>query len=79
MRLTVSVPDLVAEQVRTLAAQTGQSVSSVVAAAVERHVAAERRRLAADRIQALIGTATVSDEADAVLREMRRTSDRDLA
>lgn len=76
MRLTVSVPDATAERARALAARTGQSVSAVVAAAVEQHVAAERRRLAADRVEALIGTAPVS--ADAVLHEMRRASDRDL-
>ena len=72
MRLTVTVPDVVAEQARQLAARTGQSVSAVVAEAVERHVAEARRRYAFDSIDALIGAGT-GDAAsfDEALAEVR--------
>lgn len=77
MRLTVTVPDVVAEHARALAARTGQSVSAVVAKAVEHHVAAERRRHAFDTIDALIGTGGVAPDAATELRAMRDASDRD--
>jgi predicted DNA-binding protein len=79
MRLTVTVPDPVADEAKRLAEVTGRSVSAVVAEAVERHVTAERRRLAAERIDALIGNVEVAADADDVLREMRRASDRELS
>lgn len=56
MRLTVTVPDDVADQARQLAADTDRSVSSVVAAAIADHVAAERRRRAFEAIDALVGS-----------------------
>ena len=77
MRLTVSVPDAVAEHARQLAARTGQSVSAVVAEAVERHVADERRRHAFDTVDALIGTGSGDPAAfDRALDEMRRDDGR---
>jgi hypothetical protein len=80
MRLTVTVPDAVAEHARQLAARTGQSVSAVVATAVERHVAEARRRLAFDSIDALIGSGDGDAESfDQVLGTLRQASDRDLA
>ena len=79
MRLTVTVPDPVADEAKRLAEATGRSVSAIVAAAVERHVADERRRLAAERIGSLIGTTPVSPDADEVLREIRQASDRELS
>ena len=76
MRLTVSVPDAVAEHARQLAARTGQSVSAVVAEAVERHVAEARRRHAFTTIDALIGSGGVAPDSDRVLHQMRGASDR---
>ena len=76
MRLTVSVPDTVAEHARQLAARTGQSVSAVVAEAVTRHVAEARRRHAFDAIDALIGTGSGDPAAfDRVLGELRLDDD----
>lgn len=73
MRLTVTVPDAVAEYARQLAARTGQSVSAVVSEAVERHVAETRRRHAFDTIEPLIGTGSGNPaEFDEALAEMRR-------
>lgn len=73
MRLTVTVPDVVAEHARQLAVRTGQSVSAVVSEAVERHVAETRRRHAFDTIDALIGTGTGDPtEFDEALADMRR-------
>ena len=78
MRLTVSVPDAVAEHARQLAARTGQSVSAVVAEAVERHVAEARRRHAFDTIDTLIGTGSGDPtEFDGALDELRRGDFRD--
>ena len=76
MRLTVTVPDVVADQARRLAEDSGRSVSAVVAEALAGHVAAERRRRAFETIDALIGTAVVSPDADDELRAMRAESDR---
>lgn len=81
MRLTVTVPDAVAEHARQLAARTGQSVSALVAAAVERHVAEARRRLAFESMDALVATGDPSTTAhfDRELDALRQASDRDLA
>ena len=76
MRLTVTVPDDVARQARELAADTDRSVSSVVAAAIAGHVAAERRRRAFETVDALIGTAAVSGDVDRELDAVRAGSDR---
>lgn len=75
MGLTASVPDDVAEHTRHLATVTERSVSAVVAEALRIYLATERRRLAADRVAALIGRAAVAPDADDLLREMRRASD----
>ncbi len=77
MRLTVTVPDIVAEHARQLAARTGQSVSAVVAEAIERHVAETRRRHAFDTIDALVGSGGIGPDANAQIRAMRDASDRD--
>ena len=76
MRLTVTVPDDVADQARRLAADTDRSVSSVVADALAGHVAAERRRRAFEAVDALIGTAAVSGDVDRELDAMRAAGDR---
>ena len=71
MRLTVTVPDNVADQARQLAAETERSVSSVVAEAIAGHVASERRRRAFDAVDALIGTTAVAPGVDAELDALR--------
>lgn len=76
MRLTVTVPDDVADQARQLAAESDRSVSSVVAEAIAGHVAAERRRRAFDTVDALIGSAAVEPHVDAELGVLREASDR---
>lgn len=82
MRLTVTVPDAVADQAKQLAADTDRSVSAVVAEALAAHVAAESRRRAFEAIDALIGSADPDPEAaarfDAELRALRAGSDRDV-
>ena len=76
MRLTVTVPDDVADQARQLAADTDRSVSSVVAAAIAGHVASERRRRAFDAVDALIGSTAVAPDIDAGLDALRNAGDR---
>ena len=76
MRLTVTVPDDVADQARQLAAESDRSVSSVVAEAIAGHVTAERRRRAFDTVNALIGSTGVAPGVDAELDAMRDASDR---
>ena len=78
MRLTVTVPDDIAEQARRLAAESDRSVSALVAEAIASHVAAARRRRAADRIAPFIGAASVAPDADATLEAIRDGSDRGL-
>lgn len=73
MRHTITLPDAVADHVRGLAAHTGQSVSAVVAEAVERHVAEARRRHALGSIDALLGTGSGEPaEFDRALADLRR-------
>ncbi len=76
MRLTVTVPDDVADQARQLAAETERSVSSIVATAIEGHVASERRRRAFDAVDALIGSTAIAPDVDAELGAMREAGDR---
>lgn len=76
MRLTVTVPDDVADQARHLAADTDRSVSAVVAEALAAHVASERRRRAFEAVDALIGSGAVVGDAEAELDAMRAASDR---
>ena len=82
MRLTVTVPDDVANQARQLAAESDRSVSSVVAEAIAGHVTAERRRRAFGAIDALVGSAAPDPDAaaqfDAELDALRAGSDREL-
>ena len=75
MRLTITVPDDVANQARALAAESDRSISSVVAEAIAGHVTAERRR-ALDTVDALIGSTRVAAEVDAELDALRAASDR---
>ena len=80
MRLTITVPDSVAEHARQLAGETGRSVSSIAADALAKHVREERRRLAFESIESFIGT---GDEAegeafDRELRALRAGSDREV-
>ena len=75
MRLTISVPDHVAASAREMAATTSRSVSSLVSEAIQAYLAAERRRLAAARIDALIGEGSIVPEADDILAELRREPD----
>ena len=76
MRLTVTVPDTVADHARDLAMQTGRSVSAIVADAVERYVAETRRRHAFDSVEAIIGTGSGdAAEFDRALDEIRQDAD----
>lgn len=77
MRLTVTLSDAVAEQVRDLATRTGQSVSAVVAEALERHVTEARRRHAFEVIDTHIGAGHARPDAGDELGAMRDASDRD--
>lgn len=80
MRLTVTVPDDIADQARQLAADTDRSVSSVVAEAIADHVAAARRRRAFETIDALVASGPADPDAasrfDAELAALRADSDR---
>ncbi|OZC01467.1 ribbon-helix-helix domain-containing protein [Rubricoccus marinus] len=82
MRLTVTVPDDVADQARQLATESERSVSSVVAEAIAGHVATERRRRAFGAIDALVGSAAPDPNGaaqfDAELDALRAGSDREL-
>jgi predicted transcriptional regulator len=76
MRLTVTVPDDIAEAARDLAAEADTSVSALVAEAIAEYVTDVRRRRAAERIQAVMAEAEVAPDAVQVLEQMRRESDR---
>ena len=76
MRLTVTVPDDVANQALTLAAESDRSISSVVADAIAGHVAAEGRRRAFDTVDTLVGSTRIAAEVDAELDALRAASDR---
>jgi metal-responsive CopG/Arc/MetJ family transcriptional regulator len=76
MRITVNVPDPVAEEAEEVAEEAGISLSALFAQAVESYLARRRRDRAIERINALIGTGRVTPDALDELARGRAASDR---
>ncbi|PSQ89232.1 MAG: hypothetical protein BRD45_03925 [Bacteroidetes bacterium QS_8_64_10] len=75
MRVTVNVPDELGEQIKMWADEQDVSVSSIYADAVEKHLARQRRKRAAERIEASLGGAFAPDALEE-LDKMREGSER---
>lgn len=72
MRVTVHLHDVLAAELKEAAGADNQSVSAVVAAAIERYLAAERRRRLGNEVLALVGNVRVAPEARELLEEGRQ-------
>lgn len=71
MRITVSVPEQLAEEARRAARSDAISVSRLFADALEFYLRDARRRRLGNEVIALIGAAGVSDDALDILEEGR--------
>lgn len=79
MRVTITVPDEIGEEVRQMAEEKGTSVSGFYAAAAAEEVNKLRRKRAFEAIDRLIGTTEIAPDALAELRRMRQESDRSFS
>jgi metal-responsive CopG/Arc/MetJ family transcriptional regulator len=75
MRVTIHITDCLGKEIKGLAKDEQESVSALVAKAVEKYIAENRRRRHGENILNLVGVATVSDMALAEL-ESGRADDR---
>jgi len=72
MRLTVSLPDKLSDNLKRAASNRGISVSSLVAEAVEQFLIVQRRRALGKKALALVGKVHVAADALDVIEEGRR-------
>jgi hypothetical protein len=72
MRLTISLPDKLSDNLKRAAANRGMSVSGLVAEAVEQHLIVQRRRALGRKALALVGKVHVAPDAHDTIEEGRR-------
>ncbi|MBW1999539.1 MAG: ribbon-helix-helix protein, CopG family [Deltaproteobacteria bacterium] len=72
MRITIHLPDKLAEEVRAFARSEGISTSRFIATGLEKYLMESRKRKHAERILNLAGKVEVSDNALELLEESRR-------
>ena len=75
MRITVTVPDRVGEEVQRLAEEEGLSVSGIYAQAAESFVAELRKKRALEEIERLIEEADVAPGTAEMIGAMRHEDD----
>jgi len=71
MRITFHVSDELAKELKEAARSEKKSVSSIVAEAIQFYLIEERKRKAIDKMLAIAGKGTVSDDALDELERMR--------
>lgn len=71
MRLTVSLPDRLSDNLKRTAANRGASVSSLVAEAVEHYLLVERKRSLGRKALELAGKARVAPDVYEMIEEGR--------
>ncbi len=76
MRVTVNVNDDLGKTAIEMAREEGVSVSSLYAAALEKHLRELRRKKALEYINSLIGNTYVADNALEVLHKERKRPER---
>jgi metal-responsive CopG/Arc/MetJ family transcriptional regulator len=75
MRVTVHIPDKLSREVKTLAENQRQSVSSLTAEALSFYIHSCRRKALARRVLSLSGTGVVTGDALDDLDRMREEKD----
>ena len=72
MRLTVSLPDRLSDNLKRAASNRGISVSSLVAEAVEQYLIVQRRRALGKKALALVGKVHVAADVFDMIEEGRQ-------
>ncbi len=72
VRITVHIPDDIAQMAEEVAKEAGIPVSALYAEAIEAHVKALRWKQAIEAINSLIGKTYIAPDFDEQLEEMRR-------
>jgi metal-responsive CopG/Arc/MetJ family transcriptional regulator len=72
MRITISIPDKLRENLKRAATNRGISVSSLVSEAVEHYLIVQRRRALGEKVLALVGKVHVSEDIYDQIDEGRR-------
>jgi metal-responsive CopG/Arc/MetJ family transcriptional regulator len=72
MRMTVSIPDKLSDNLKRAASNRGISVSSLVAEAVEQYLIVQRRRALGEKALTLVGKVHVASDAHDMIEEGRR-------
>jgi metal-responsive CopG/Arc/MetJ family transcriptional regulator len=72
MRLTISIPDKLSDNLKRAASNRGISVSSLVAEAVEQYLIVQRRRVLGKKALNLVGKVHVAPDIHDMIEEGRR-------
>ena len=72
MRITISIPDKLNDNLKRTAANRGMSVSRLVAEAVEQYLIVQRRRALGEKALALVGKVHVAPDIHEMIEEGRR-------
>ena len=72
MRITVHIPDRLAEEIKTYAGNEKASVSSLAAEALEYYLTEKRKKALGLKVLELAGKGCVTEDADTVLEEGRQ-------
>ena len=72
MRITISIPDKLNDNLKRAAANRGMSVSSLVSEAVEQYLIVQRRRALGKKALALVGKVHVAPDVQDMIEEGRR-------
>ena len=72
MRVTVSLPDKLSDNLKRAAANRGISISSLVAEAVEQHLITQRKRALGRKALGIAGKSRVAPDVYEMLDEGRR-------
>ena len=72
MRMTVSIPDKLSDNLKRAASNRGVSVSSLVAEAVEQYLIIQRRRALGKKALTLAGKVYVAPDVLDIIEEGRR-------
>jgi metal-responsive CopG/Arc/MetJ family transcriptional regulator len=72
MRITITIPDKLNENLKRTAANRGMSVSALVSEAVEHYLIVQRRRALGEKVLALAGKVHVAEDIYDQIEEGRR-------
>jgi len=72
MRITITIPDKLSENLKRAAANRGISVSGLVSEAVEHYLIVQRRKALGEKVLALAGKVQVAEDVYELIEEGRR-------